>query len=147
MITKKAYIGQQLYNSVRDQVGRSGLGVPVIGTVVAGHIASKAIRAIQNNTRKKALIEDLMMTDPIIKNADKSEVLQYYAVIDSMSPSLALEKPAVKELLQTFVRFGRVDINTLKMLAETEKNKVQSKNTDMAENVLNAAIMAGKALL
>ncbi len=110
----------QVRRGFDDLMHRKGLGIAMVGGAIASHAISKAVRGIQNNIRKKAIIEDLMMTDPVIKNADKAEVLQYYAMIDHISPKLSLEKPIVKELLQNFIRFGRVDINTVKMLAETE---------------------------
>lgn len=91
-----------------------------------GYFAFKQIKdKIQNDTRRKALIEDLHMNDPIISQADKDEVLQYYATIYQIAPKLSLEKNTVKELLQNFIKFDRVDIQTIKSLADTEKSMAQ----------------------
>lgn len=85
---------------------------------------SMLVKKIKNDTRRKALIDDLMMYDPVIKDADKTTVLEYYATIVDVAPSVSLNKHVVKELLQTFIKFGRIDISTIKMLAETD-DKVQ----------------------
>ena len=79
------------------------------------------INKIQNDTRRKAIIEDLANNDPVLKEAPKQEILEYYAMIYRVAPRLSLEKLAVKELLQNFLKFGRVDIQSLKMIAETEQ--------------------------
>jgi len=78
------------------------------------------INKIQNDTRRKALIEDLMSTDPIIKEADSTKVLEYYATIYNLAPTVSKEKPVVRELLQHFVRFGHIDLATIKTLTDTE---------------------------
>lgn len=44
-----------------------------------------------------------------------------YATIYHFAPKVSLDKVAVREVLQGFARFGKVDLQTLKMLAETEK--------------------------
>ena len=61
----------------------------------------------------------------VIKSAPKDEVLAYYATIYNTAPTVSLDKNAVRELLHNFIKFGRVDINTIKTLAETE-NKMRS---------------------
>lgn len=78
-------------------------------------------KQIQNDTRRKALIEDLYMNDPVISQADREEVIEYYATILSVAPSISLDKNVVRELLQNFIKFGRVDLQTIKTLADTEK--------------------------
>ena len=143
MITKRGNVNA----SFGDALRRKAPGLALIGSVATAHLAHKAYKQIMQNTRKKALIEDLLMTDPIIKNADKAEVMEYYALIDHMAPSISTEKPAVRELLQTFVRFGRVDMNTLKLLAETEKNKKQSMGTSIGDYAFDAAKSIGTGLM
>lgn len=95
--------------------------LPVAGmTALASHSIKSILRKIQNDIRRKALIEDLMSHDPIIKEAPKEEVLEYYATIYNLAPTVSLEKPVVRELLQHFVKFGRIDLSTIKTLTETE---------------------------
>ncbi len=86
----------------------------------AGLGMKAVINKIQNDTRRSAIIQDLIETDPVLKEADPDQVMEYYAMIYRVAPRLSLEKLAVKELLQNFIKFGRVDIQSIKMIAETE---------------------------
>lgn len=98
-------------------IGLKG-GVLAIG---AGLALKSFINKIQNDTRRKAIIEDLMLTDPILKDAPKDQVLSFYATLNNVAPSIAVDKNAVREMLQHWVKFGTVDIAQIKMLAETQK--------------------------
>jgi len=93
----------------------------------AGIVLTNWVKKIQNDTRRKALIEDLMLTDPIIKGAPKEQVMAFYATINNVAPSISTDKTIVKQLLQHFISFGTIDLPMIKMLAEThgtiEKNK------------------------
>ena len=79
------------------------------------------LKKIQNSIRHKAIVEDLMTTDPIIKQAPREQVLEAYATIYHLAPRIALEKQIVRELLQQVVKFGRLDMQTVKMITDTEK--------------------------
>lgn len=105
-------------------------------TSLAGMGISALLSKIQNDVRRKAIIEDLYMNDPLISQAPKDEVLQYYATIYNLAPKVSLEKNVVKELLQNFIKFGRVDVNTAKTLVDTEKGMmdVQTKNSKKLSN-------------
>lgn len=48
--------------------------------------------------------------------------MEWYATIVHFAPTVSLDKNAVREILQGFARFGRVDLQTLKLLADTEKS-------------------------
>ena len=134
-------------DSVKSMLGKAP-GLSLIAAIATTTAISKAIRAIMNNTRKKALIEDLMISDPVIKNADKEQVLEYYALIDHIAPAISLEKPIVRELLQTFVRFGRVDMNSLKLLTETQKNYATAKKEDGSlSDVMGPAVAVGSMFM
>lgn len=133
---------QGIYNNIQDPNGVKHVEDAAKATrAVIGNALTLAVGAaiplmtinsmknkIQNDTRRKALIEDLYQNDPIIKNADREEVIQYYATIFSIAPSVSLDKNVVRELLQNFIKFGRVDIQTIKTLAETERSISQSKS-------------------
>ena len=84
----------------------------------AGMALKSAYDKIRNSTVRSALIEDLMMNDPILKNADKNKVMSYYATICNVAPSLSTDKNMVKYVLQRFVEIG-FDLNTIEMLART----------------------------
>ena len=144
MITKFANVGGGMWDRLTENVVMKSPRIAGTAAILSSFALSKAIRTIQNNTRKKALIEDLMTTDPIISKADKAQVLEYYALIDNIAPAVSLERPIVRELLQSFIRFGRVDINTLKMLTETQKNHEAGKGNSSA--AVSTAVALGGLL-
>ena len=120
---KKASAGELAKNII--SAGDTAKAVMSIGGLLfgAGGLAMKRVfDKINNDTRRKALIEDLAATDPLLKDIDKATVMQWYASIYRVAPTLSVDKSTVREVLHTFARFGRVDMQTLKLLSETEKN-------------------------
>lgn len=94
-----------------------------VGSLVMGGAAiAKAIKEVNNDVRRKRLITELHTTDSILSELPSEQILEWYATIYNFAPHFSLDKSAVKEVLQNFARFGRVDVNTLKMLADTEKS-------------------------
>lgn len=92
-----------------------------ISFVGAGMLINKAYNKVKNDTTRRNIISDLHLNDPVLKNVPEEQLLEWYATIYHFAPKFSLDRSAVKEVLQNFSRFGRVDVNTLKMLAETEK--------------------------
>lgn len=117
------------------QIGEAG-GKVVKGLILPATLAmslgayglKKVINKIQNDTNRKALLEDLMNTDPIIKKGPKEDVLKYYATIYNVAPDLSKDKNAVREILQSAVKFGRMDIQTIKSMTEIERNMQQGES-------------------
>lgn len=106
------------------QTGRDGTISmhPGVGLAFGGaFVLGLTLKKIQNSIRHKAIVEDLMTTDPIIKQAPREQVLEAYATIYNLAPRIALEKQIVRELLQHVVKFGRLDMQTVKMITDTEK--------------------------
>lgn len=94
-----------------------------VGPLVSGGLLLKSLYAkISNDVRRKALIEDLRLNDPVLQKVDQGQLMEWYATIYHFSPQTSLDKAAVRELLRGFATFGKVDMQTLKLLAETEKN-------------------------
>ena len=94
-----------------------------VGPLVSGGLLLKSLYAkISNDVRRKALIEDLRLNDPMLRKVDPAQLMEWYATIYHFSPKASLDKSAVRELLRSFVTFGKVDLQTLKLLTETEKN-------------------------
>ena len=126
-IFRAARVGSQQKAGLLQRLGDSRPGLQVLGGAFGtgaalGTIAYDRIkRKIENEPRRRAILDDLSTNDPIISEADPEKVLQYYATIYNFAPEIALDKNAVQELLQHFIRFGRIDLQTLKTLAETEK--------------------------
>lgn len=98
-----------------------------VGSLVCGGMAlSKAIREVKNDMRRKRIITELHTNDPVLSQLPPEQILEWYATIYNFAPHFSLDKSAVREVLQNFARFGRVDVNTLKMLADTEKSTQQA---------------------
>ena len=98
-------------------------GLSVVGAIVTGGLViGKVINKIKNDIRRKSLLEDLRLNDPLLRDIDKALLMEWYATIVHFAPTVSLDKNAVREILQGFARFGRVDLQTLKMLADTEKS-------------------------
>ena len=97
--------------------------IPIAGALISGGIIlGKALNSIKNDIRRKSLIEDLYLNDPLLHEIDKAQLMEWYATIVHFAPTVSLDKNAVREVMHGFARFGRVDLQTLKMLADTEKN-------------------------
>lgn len=98
-------------------------GLSVVGAIVTGGLViGKVINKIKNDIRRKSLLEDLRLNDPLLRDIDKAQLMEWYATIVHFAPTVSLDKNAVREILQGFAHFGRVDLQTLKMLADTEKS-------------------------
>lgn len=100
-------------------IGKIGVGVGGIMMGING--LYRIIDSFRSDAQRRNLIEDLYKTDPVLSQLDHDQVIEWYAAIVHFAPHFSLDKAAVKEVLENFARFGRVDVNTLKMLAETEK--------------------------
>lgn len=106
-----------------------------LGTLAA--FGTKAvIDKIKNDHNRKAVIEDLMQNDPVISQADKDEVLQYYISIYQHAPKLSRDKNVVRDLLHNALRFGRMDLQTLQTLIKTEKDLDSSSSTPQIGSLL-----------
>lgn len=98
-------------------------GLSVVGAIVTGGLViGKVINKIKNDIRRKSLLEDLRLNDQLLRDIDKAQLMEWYATIVHFAPTVSLDKNAVREILQGFARFGRIDLQTLKMLADTEKS-------------------------
>lgn len=117
--------------------------VPRIALVTAGiaglTAAARGIAAVHNklanDPERKKILEDLVREDPVLRDADPEKLKEYYAVIYHIAPNLTLNKGALREPLKNFVRFDKVDLATMKSLAELE-DKMKRGSTASA-NFLN----------
>jgi len=133
-LTKSAGIAGNIYNKINTGLNgdmktildasklTAGIVTSAIGT---GFMMSKIIQNIMNDHKRKAMLEDLIMNDAFIKQADPERVKEFYATIHYMAPKLSGDKNVVKELLQNFIKFDRVDISSIKALADTQKSMSQ----------------------
>lgn len=106
-----------------NRFGTSMAGVLGINALVQGGLAiAKQIKEVRNDMKCRMIIEDLSKTDPVLSKIDHDQLMEWFATIHHFAPKFSQDKSAVREVLQNFARFGRVDVNTLKMLADTEKS-------------------------
>ena len=119
--------------SISDMAGAGSKGL--ILALGAGLVINSLIKRIKNDTRRSALIEDLMLTDPIISRAPKDQVMSFYATINNIAPTVAIDKNATKSLLQHFISFGGIDLPMIKMLAETHSAIDKNQSVDYTKFV------------
>lgn len=136
-------------NPLLTTLRRGVVGVGMLGIGAAA--LYKAYTKLHNDATRKHIIQDLHLNDPILRDVDNEKLLEWYATIYHFAPKFSLDKNAVCEVLQNFARFGRVDVNTLKMLAETEKalNASDSKSSswgDVLKGVASTANTVGNLL-
>ena len=112
------YPGVTFDNSLKT-IKNIGTAFGVIST--GALVAKQVIDKLNNDTRRKALIEDLSNNDPLLRQVDKKQLLEWYATIYHYGPKVSLDKTTVRELLQSFSRFGKVDMQSIKLIADTEK--------------------------
>lgn len=117
MLEKEANVGN-VVRALGVNPARAFAGVTLVSS---GLLINKAYDKIKNDATRRTIITDLHINDPILSGVPEEQLLEWYATIYHFAPKFSLDKQAVKEVLQNFARFGRVDVNTLKMLAETEK--------------------------
>lgn len=124
---KKEALTPADFGKALDVFSISPQKVIAVGSIVAGGVTlHKAYKAIQNDAQRKTLLNDLHLNDPVLRQVPEEQLLEWYATIYHFAPKFSLDKSAVREVLQNFARFGRVDVNTLKMLADTEKATQQA---------------------
>jgi hypothetical protein len=123
--TIKKDLGSKKVPEIMDAAKLTG-GLASTG-ILAGYLASKAVKNLMNQHDRKALVEDLCMNDAIIRQADPERVKEFYATIHHIAPSISNDKNVVRELLQNFIKFDRVDLNSVKALADTHKSMTQGR--------------------
>ena len=103
-----------------------------VGLTLSSMILKQLIDNIKNDSNKKRIIEDLALNDPVIKEINKKTLLEWYATICFYAPNISSDKQTVAEVLKNFARFGKIDMSTLKMLADVEKSLAAVKDKQPA---------------
>lgn len=112
------------------RVARDAAVISTLGSL-AYSTYSNIKSKLQNDVRRKALIEDLIKNDPVIKNENKDKVMEYYATIFHIAPHISADKNTVRDLLHNFITFDKVDLNSIKLLADAEKSLTTVHGTPM----------------
>lgn len=137
MLHKESESTGGLMEAIKKGAKKIGGNVPTAVLVTAGIAGiaagmrgiSAVYNKLLNDPKRKRILEQLIAEDPILRDADKDKLLEYYAVIYHVAPSITLNKGALREPLKNFVRFDKVDVATMKTLAELE-DKMRSHKSD-----------------
>lgn len=105
-------------------------------SALSANVLSTIYRKIDNDTRRKAVIEDLAAHDPVLSQQDSDKLKEWYATMHYYAPSLTQDKATVREILTGFARFGKVDPQTIKLLVDTEEKVNKLKNDSFVGKML-----------
>lgn len=90
------------------------------GALLSANVLKSIYNKISNDLRRKSIIEDLASHDPMLNRIDREQLKEWYATMYYYAPTLTADKATVREVLCGFAQFGKVDLKTLQLLAETE---------------------------
>jgi hypothetical protein len=102
-------------------------------TIVTGFMVKKIFDKIRSCSIRRAMLEDLTLNDPFIKQADPERVKEFYATIYHLAPDLSKDKNTVKELLRNFIKFDRVDLQSVKTLVDSQKALSSNKSSEYSD--------------
>ena len=114
--------GQAVINKDNADVVRRLSGKAVIPAAIISGIALKNSLRELSRSPKCRQIFDSLANDPQFKDVDKNTLAEWYATIRHYAPSAAEDRQTAFNLLKQFATFGTIDIQTVKMLSEIEKN-------------------------
>ena len=133
---------QEKEAGVLDTLGK---GATVLaGGLMAGGLLKSTYDSIKRDSKAKQVFESLSH-DPMLSKIDSGTLAEWFAAIYHYSPTAASDKATAKELLHQFATFGKVDIQTLKTLAEIEEKSTSARKDstsiggfgkDLTSNVL-----------
>jgi hypothetical protein len=126
-----ATAGQSRAASALD-TGRKVTGIASTA-IVTGFMVKKIIDKLKNDHRRRTMLEDLTLNDPFIKQADPERVKEFYATIYHLAPDLSGDKNTVRELLRNFIKFDRVDLQSVKTLIDSQKSLSSNKSQEYAD--------------
>ncbi len=95
------------------------------GGLLAGSMLKATYDSIRRDNKAKQVFESLS-NDPQLSRIDKGTLAEWFAAIYHYSPTAASDKATAKELMHQFAMFGKVDLQTLKTLAEIEEKRSSS---------------------
>jgi hypothetical protein len=108
-----------------------------VAMALANHIGSsfsQARREAYDEPKRKALLENLFKTDPVLHDAiarhpdSKAAILEAYGTMVKFAPTLSLDINAVRSFLRESVLGGAgVNYATIKNLIDTERAATESK--------------------
>lgn len=112
MVTGSMDAGKNTWEGVRNAVETFGDG---------SNSKQKAVDDALAQAAKDATLQRLMLTDPIIREADPYEVQDIYHAIADLSPNLAKSPMLMSTLIKEQLQYGALPIQTTKDIANVEK--------------------------
>lgn len=109
---------------------------PVAGMITSlaasrGALVDPADKKYLDESKKKAeseaAIQQLMMSDPTISEADPEEVRALYETVSKLSPTVAKDPVILGPVLKEALQYGSLPIQQVKDLLEAEKNSLNNK--------------------
>ena len=88
------------------------------------------IEATLENLRRSLLIEDLMMKDPIISEADPDTVISTYKSLIHTSPNVANNKEVVRAVLRQAINSVAISPYDAKTWADLEKTQIEGRKME-----------------
>jgi len=125
--------GQEMLKGLAT--GAAGSLVALLAGTVGGSL-SNLKNILSSDPKRRALLENLFKTDPVIKDAltrhpeSKNMLLESYGTMTKFAPTLSLDINATRSFLREAVMGGSgVNYATIKNLVDTEKSISESKPT------------------
>lgn len=87
----------------------------------------KFIEASRGKAMSEAAIQQLLMSDPTISEADPEEVRTLYETVNRLSPTIANDPVLLGPVLKEALQYGSLPIQQAKDLLEAEKNSLGNK--------------------
>ena len=78
------------------------------------------------NVRRGILLDDLMVNDPIIRDADPNKVIEIYKTIIASSPRISLDKAMVRSVLRSAVNSIAISPSDAKVLTDVDRGVAMS---------------------
>lgn len=97
----------------------------------------KQIDAAETEGKKQLALQQLILNDPVLQEADPAAVEDLYNTIASISPTFAADKNMMATALKEAVQYGAVPVNMLKDIASIEKDVVDTK---LKQDTLNKTL-------
>ena len=117
-------------------IGGASTGLVNLLGKTLGDSASRIKNTLFQEPRRKALLESLFKSDPVIKDAlarhpdSQGMLLESYGTMTKFAPTLSMDINAVRSFLREAVLGGAgVNYATIKNLVDTEKAVSESKNS------------------
>lgn len=85
------------------------------------------VDAAAAQVRSEIALNTLLMTDPVIADADEELVREYFDTLSKVAPEVTRDINVLRSMLRQQVHFGGIDYPTVKDLSSTEKQLAEAR--------------------